>query len=144
MQVRSILHNKGSLVATIRPDATIEEAAQVLDQFGIGALVVSSDTARIEGVFSERDLTRAVAEAGTAALHQTVTSAMTHDVLTCGPDDTADEVMAVMTPRRIRHLPVVDGAEMIGIVSIGDVVKRRVDELERENGALTEYLYSGR
>lgn len=144
MRVESILADKGRDVTTVHRRTTVVEASRVLTRAGIGALVVSSDGRTVEGIVSERDITRAVAMAGAAAMAWPVEQIMASEVLTCGLDDTCDQLMAVMTERRARHLPVVDRGAMVGIVSIGDVVKRRVDELAEDNHVLHEYLYSGR
>lgn len=148
MHVRQILGTKergaGGYVATVRTDATLHEVARLLAQHGVGALVVSDDGEHIAGIISERDLARSIADLGAAALDQPVTSAMTGEVSTCSPSDTVGTLMEVMTHERIRHLPVTVGGRMTGIISIGDVVKYRVAELQTESQALQEYLYSGR
>lgn len=144
MRVADILRQKGDDVATIAPSATLAEAAQVLSVRRIGALVVSVDGARIEGILSERDIVRQLAEWGAAALGTSVAEAMTVEVRTCATSDSVDELMAVMTEHRIRHLPVAVDDQLAGLVSIGDVVKRRVEQLETETQQLTEYIQTGR
>jgi CBS domain-containing protein len=144
MRVKDILRQKGSEVATISSTATLAEAAQALSTRRIGALVVSDDGLHITGILSERDIVRCLAELGADALGKTVSVAMTAEVQTCGKDDSLDELARTMTEGRFRHLPVVEGGEMAGLVSIGDVVKRRVEELETEAQALTEYIQTGR
>ncbi|MFN8041207.1 MAG: CBS domain-containing protein [Acidimicrobiales bacterium] len=145
MRVDHILHDKGSFVATVDPSASLLEVTCALAAHDVGALVVSRDGASIDGIVSERDLARAVAQRGAAALVEPVTTAMSTDVRTCRADDTVDSLAATMTAQRVRHLPVVDGAGLLaGIVSIGDVVKHRLGELETENGTLHAYLHSGR
>lgn len=144
MLVRNILQRKGRWVATVAGATPVVEAARELSRHGIGAVVVSDDGRTIQGILSERDIVRGVAEQGPAALDRPVASFMTTEVHTCQPDDTVDSLMAIMTERRFRHLPVVEGGEMVGIVSIGDVVSRRVEELQTEAQALHEYLRSGR
>jgi CBS domain-containing protein len=145
MNVQSILAGKGSSVATVRQQASLADAAAQLRDHGIGALVVSDDGVHIDGIVSERDIVRALAAHGASALGRTVASAMSTDVVTCGSDDSVEVLMASMTQRRIRHLPVVAGAnELSGIISIGDVVKARLGQLETENQALFEYLNQGR
>jgi CBS domain-containing protein len=145
MHVQAILARKGDQVATIRPGATLAEAVEALRRHGVGALVVSSDGARIEGILSERDVVRRLAAEGAAALEGTVARAMTVDVTTCVGDDDVEQLMHTMTDRRIRHLPVLspDGS-LGGIVSIGDVVKSRLNKLESENQALFDYLTNTR
>jgi len=144
MRISGLLKEKGAFVATIAPEATISDVLAGLAQHGVGALIVSSDGHVIEGIVSERDIARALHELGTDVLKQPVTIVMTADVSTCAPNDTVDSLMALMTERRIRHVPVVVEGELVGIVSIGDVVKHRVHELEHENSALVEYIQSGR
>lgn len=141
MNVQSILGGKGSQVATIAQTATLNDAVRELGQRRIGALVVSGDGRTIEGILSERDVVRATAQSGRAALDARVGSAMSTDVVTCTSGDGVDRLMSLMTERRIRHLPVVDDhGHLAGIVSIGDVVKARLTELEHENEALAHYI----
>jgi CBS domain-containing protein len=146
MLISAILRTKGAAVVTIRPDVTIVEAARSLATYGVGALVVSLDGTHIAGILSERDIARAVGTDGEAALQRRVAELMTADVTTCVLDDTVDHLMEVMTAHRIRHLPVVDGADrhLAGLVSIGDVVKHRLDELSTEAQTLHEYITLGR
>ncbi len=145
MRVDAVLQAKGSFVATVGDDARLHDVARLLWEHGIGALVVTGGERRLTGIVSERDITRAVATRGVEALDLPVTDVMTAEVRTCRPDDSVDLLMAIMTNERVRHLPVVDDAgALAGIVSIGDVVKHRLGELQAENGALHEYLYSGR
>ena len=141
MNVHAILSMKGSDVATIGPDATIDEAAAALRDRKVGALVVSTDGSQIGGILSERDIVRALAERGAATLQDTVASTMSSEVVTCRAADTVHELMGMMTGQRIRHLPVVDDdGALAGIVSIGDVVKHRVSELEGLNADLQSYV----
>lgn len=144
MLVATIIHEKGSNVATISPRATLTDAASELRLRSVGALVVSSDGRAIGGIISERDIVRRLAERGQAALAESVESVMTNEVRTCGPDDTCDDLMRVMTEHRMRHLPVVVDGVLAGIVSIGDVVKHRVEELEQEARTLHDYITTGR
>jgi CBS domain-containing protein len=144
MRISGLLREKGEFVATVTPDATVVQVLAGLAEHGVGALVVTEDAKRILGIVSERDIARALHHDGTAALDRPVRDVMTAEVRTCGPDDTVDSLMALMTERRIRHVPVVVDGELVGIVSIGDVVKHRVHELEHENTALVEYIQSGR
>src|SRR6188472_351980 len=127
MNVQSILTAKGTEVATVPPDSSLAQAAADLRDRGIGALVVSSDGRTILGILSERDVVRAIAAHGASALGRTVASAMSANVVTCAAGDSIESLMASMTERRIRHLPVVGaGGSLGGIVSIGDVVKLRL------------------
>ena len=141
MNVQSIIGGKSPVVATITQTATLREAVAQLTERRIGALVVSGDGKAIEGIISERDIVRAASISGPGALDGSVGSVMSTDVVTCSAGDGVDRLMALMTERRIRHLPVVDErGQLTGIVSIGDVVKARLSELEQENHALAEYL----
>lgn len=145
MNVQSILGVKGSEVATVGQRASLADAAAQLRDRGIGALVVSDDGVHIDGILSERDIVRALAAHGANALGRTVGSVMSSDVVTCACEDSVHSLMASMTERRIRHLPVVTGDhELSGIISIGDVVKARLGELENENQALFQYITQGR
>ncbi len=142
MNVQSILSTKGSAVATIPRAGSIAELTAALRDHGVGALVVSDDGVRIDGIVSERDAVRAMAQHGAAVLGRPVSTCMSGDVVTCRPGDTIDALMSLMTARRIRHVPVVDdGDRLSGIVSIGDVVKARLGQLERENDQLHEYIH---
>lgn len=143
MHVQAILGDKGSNVVSIRPDATILEACRLLTEHRIGAVLVL-DGGSVAGVFSERDLVRAVAEQGSSCLDVALSTVMTRNVVTCQPTDSLDDVMAVMTARRIRHLPVLDAGRLVGIISIGDVVKHRLDEAALEVDSLREYVLAGR
>jgi CBS domain-containing protein len=141
MNVQSIIGGKSAEVATITQTATLRQAIDQLTERRIGALVVSGDGKAIEGIISERDIVRAASASGPSALEGSVGSVMSTDVVTCSAGDGVDRLMALMTERRIRHLPVVDErGQLAGIVSIGDVVKARLSELEQENHALAEYL----
>jgi CBS domain-containing protein len=138
MRVEDILKAKGRRVSTIRPEASALTAVHQLRRDGIGALVVTSDGERVEGVLSERDVVRALAEHREAVLERAVRQIMSKPVVTCAADDSVKHVMEQMTRRRVRHLPVVDGGRLCGIVSIGDVVKSRLDELELEGTVLRD------
>jgi CBS domain-containing protein len=140
MRVAAILATKGSHVATIRPDAPVSELVGQLAALGIGALVVSSDGRRIEGIVSERDVVRTLAASQVDVGRLPVRLIMSTDVLTCRPEDNLDQLMATMTEHRVRHVPVVVDGQLCGIVSIGDVVKSRIDELERHRRELEEYI----
>ncbi|MGI9645490.1 MAG: CBS domain-containing protein [Ilumatobacteraceae bacterium] len=141
MNVQSILAAKGSAVATIDSAATLADATSSLRDHGVGALVVSSDGSTIDGILSERDVVRALASHGVSTLGRAVSTAMSGHVVTCVMSDSVDELMAMMSEKRIRHLPVVDDAEALaGIVSIGDVVKARLGQLQKENDQLYDYI----
>ncbi len=140
MFVRDILADKGTDVVTVGPDMTISDYAAVLVDNKIGAVVVVGDDGRVAGVISERDVIHGIAGHGAGCLDLKVGALMSADVISCGPDTTIHEVMSRMTERRIRHLPVMDGDALIGVVSIGDVVKKRIAEAERENNQLRQYI----
>ena len=140
MDVRGILATKGDQVARIRTDATVSEALEELAIHDIGALVVSNDGEHIDGLLSERDVARAMREHGPDLLDRPVGDVMAQKVATCELDDTVPHLMAVMTELRMRHLPVVLDGRLVGLVSIGDVVKRRVDELETLHGQMVQYI----
>jgi CBS domain-containing protein len=144
MNVRTILSDKGDQVITVARSATLRDAAATLAEHRIGALVVSVDGDVLDGIVSERDVVRGLADGGAAALDESVESVMSSDVVTCGLDDGIERLMVVMTARRIRHLPVLDGDRLAGMISIGDVVKTRMSELEAENRALYDYIVHGR
>ncbi len=143
MHVQAILGNKGAQIVSMSPHATILEACRLLAEHRIGAILVL-DGDRVTGMFSERDVVRAMTEKGSAALDIPVSEVMTRDVLTCKPEDSVDDIMAVMTARRVRHLPVLAEGRLAGIVSIGDVVKYRLDEAALEVDSLREYVLAGR
>ncbi len=140
MKVQAMLDAKGSEVATTRPDATIATAIGILKQEGIGALVVTGPSGELSGIISERDIVRGLVDHGVDLLKMPVTELMTRSVKTCGPDQNTNDVMAEMTRSRIRHLPVLDGGRLCGIISIGDVVKNRLEELETETNVLRDYI----
>jgi CBS domain-containing protein len=142
MNVETILRNKGNWVATIRPDATIADAVNMLRRERIGAIVVSDDGNSVDGILSERDVVNALVDAGGALLSRRVDDIMTRNVITCEPGDTVGELMAEMTSRRIRHFPVVADGRLCGIVSIGDLVKNRLDEVEFEAQSLRSFIAS--
>lgn len=144
MRVSAILSTKGSTVATIDPDAPITEALDELRLRGVGALVVSTDGRHIDGILSERDIVRRLAERGADVLGEPVSAAMTAEVRTCCPDDSLETLARTMTDHRHRHLPVVADDQLVGIISIGDVVKSRLSQLEDEARQLREYIVTGR
>jgi CBS domain-containing protein len=140
MQIKHLLRDKGRNVVTIGSDATLSEAARLLARKRIGALVVRAADGSIAGILSERDLVRAVAEASVSALPQSVAMHMTRGVFTCSESDTVDELMEVMTRRRFRHMPVVDGGRLVGLISIGDIVKSCIADQARETATLRDYI----
>lgn len=142
MTVKTILSHKGSEVLTIEPTATLKAAIEMLAAHRIGALVVLGPDQRIIGIVSERDVVRALAEQGAAALSEPLAKVMTRKVVTCGQAETIASIMERMTSGKFRHVPVVEQDRMMGIVSIGDVVKHRLTEMERESAALRDYIQS--
>jgi CBS domain-containing protein len=140
MNVETILHTKGRAVATIRPDETIGAAVDALISRNIGALVVTEDGERVDGIISERDIVHALTDRGAGLLSVKIAEVMTRRVITCEPSDTIEKLMAEMTNRRIRHFPVVQDGRLCGIVSIGDVVKNRLDEVEYEARSLRSFI----
>ena len=140
MRVSTIIQSKGTIVYTIAPDATVADAVARLRDLRIGALVVSGDGGAIDGIVSERDIVHGLAEDGTGLLDRKVADLMTVEVVTCAPEDTGRGVLGYMTERRIRHVPVVEDGRLTGMVSIGDVVKSRLDEIMREAEALRDYI----
>ena len=144
MHVSGLLDAKGSDVITVAPDDRVSLVAAVLAEHRIGAVVVSGDARGIDGVVSERDIVRALADRGATALDEPVSAIMTSEVFTCEPSTTIEQLMGLMTERRIRHVPVVVDGAFVGIVSIGDVVKDRMRDLETETQVLHEYIAGGR
>ncbi|WP_433338336.1 CBS domain-containing protein [Spirillospora sp. CA-294931] len=140
MRIRDILRRKGGTVATVRPEATIRELLSVLSEHNIGAVVVSADGETIAGIASERDVVRRLHDHGAELLGRSVAEIMTLEVRTCEPGDDVDGLRRVMTEHRIRHLPVVEEARLVGIVSIGDIVKSAIEELEGEREYLVGYI----
>ena len=140
MQISQLLRHKGHEVATIDGSETVRAALGVLADKGIGALVVSSDGRRIDGIVSERDVARGLHTHGADLLAEPVSSVMTAQVHTCSPHMSVHDLARTMTDHRVRHVPVVDDDALVGIVSIGDVVKARLDELEEERRQLVDYI----
>jgi CBS domain-containing protein len=140
MTVRSILAAKGGDVVTIEPNTDVLAASKLLTERRIGALVVTGPDRRVIGIVSERDIVQRLAEDGAATLDLPLTEVMTRKVMTCHPADTISSVMERMTEGKFRHLPVIDQGRLIGIVSIGDVVKHRLEQMEREQSALRDYI----
>ena len=140
MQVSSLLEQKGAAVVTIAAHATVAEAVAELERHGIGALVVSGDGSHIDGIVSERDVVRALGHRGADLLEEPVRGIMTANVVTATPDDEVESLMTTMTDNRVRHVPIVVEGAVVGIVSIGDVVKSRIGELEKDRQELVEYI----
>jgi len=149
MLVSHILKRKGAAVVSLGPTATVGEAARILASNRIGSVLIlgegATDGAGIRGILSERDIVRALSVSGAACLDQPVGDLMSTDVATCRPDATLQEMMELMTERRIRHVPVVAGDPPVlaGLISIGDVVKHRLDEIQAEAEALAQYVKNG-
>jgi CBS domain-containing protein len=144
MKVADILRTKGSVVKTVTPDKTALEFSEQLRAERIGAMIVSDDGRSIEGIISERDLAYALAAHGSELPRITVSKLMTRAVVVCSPEDSITHVMKLMTQRRIRHLPVKDGDQLVGIISIGDVLKHRLGEVELEANVLRDYAIAAR
>jgi CBS domain-containing protein len=144
MRIDGVLRAKGNEVISVAPHAILREAAELLHKHRIGALLVLDSNQELIGIISERDIVGIVAERGSDALYARVDQAMSSEVVVCSPLDTVEQLMSVMTERRIRHLPVVEDGQLVGIVSIGDVVKRRLAEVCDEADALHGYLTSTR
>jgi CBS domain-containing protein len=142
MRIADVLRNKGASVATITPETSVSGLLTELSVHNIGAMVVVSPDGLI-GIVSERDIVRALHVRGADILLQPVSEIMTSTVATCAPTDSVDSLTALMTTNRVRHVPVVDGGRLVGIVSIGDVVKNRMDELETEQKQLQAYITQG-
>ena len=144
MRITDVLRVKGTRVVTVTPDTTVRQLLAVLAEHRIGAVIVSNDGTSVDGIASERDIVRAFAKRGAAVMSEPVTAIYTAEVYTVTPDTQIEDVMRMMTERRVRHAPVVQDGNLRGIVSIGDVVKNRIDELETERAALTDYITSAR
>ena len=140
MLISTLLTGKGTSVATIPGDATVADAVAELRLHGVGALVVSPDGKRIDGIVSERDIVRWLSDRNDTSLEEPVVSIMSPTVFTCSPDDDTESLMAAMTERRIRHVPVVQDDVLCGIVSIGDVVKSTIEGLEKDRKELFDYI----
>jgi CBS domain-containing protein len=140
MRISDVLRVKGGQVVTITPDTTVQLLLTILAEHRIGAVVVSRDGTTVDGIVSERDIVRALARRGTAVMAEPVTAIYTAEVHTVSPDTALEEVARMMTERRVRHAPVTVDGRLRGIVSIGDVVKSRIDELETETAQLTDYI----
>ena len=143
MFVSDILSQKGGLVYTVTPGTTLAQVSRQLSTRRIGSVLVIDRLDRVAGIVSERDLVHALATDGAAALERDASEVMTRNVQTCDPDDSIDHVMEIMTRGRFRHLPVVRRGELLGLVSIGDVVKARLEEASHETEALRAYIVAG-
>jgi len=142
MSVDTILKNKGHNVFTIRPEHSITETAALLSAKKVGVAVVCDGKGKVLGVISERDIVKAIAQFGKGALEMAVRNVMTTPALTCKLDDAAKKILEVMTDKRVRHLPVVEGEELVGIVSIGDAVNLRLQQAQAEVGVLRDFAAS--
>ncbi len=140
MRINDVIRRKGADVVTVKPDASVSDLLDLLSRHGIGALVVSGDGRAVEGIVSERDVVRHLQVRGASVLEASVAEIMTAEVSTCAPEDDVESLMRVMTDLRVRHIPVVVDGALHGIVSIGDVVKHRIDELQTERDQLVGYL----
>jgi CBS domain-containing protein len=140
MTVRKILNLKGSDVVTIAPEKKLLEAIALIAKHRIGALIVTGKNSEVMGVLSERDIVRLLSNKDANRFENSVSSAMTAPVKSCKPDDTIQQIMQVMTAGRFRHMPVVESGKLAGVISIGDVVKLRLEEMERESEHLKEYI----
>lgn len=144
MRISDVLRTKGNEVVTITPDTRVRGLLDVLAEHRIGAVVVSRDGSSVDGIVSERDIVRALAVRGAAVMSEEVTAIYTADVSTVTPETSLDDVMRMMTENRWRHAPVVADGRLVGIVSIGDVVKNRMEQLETERSALSDYISTSR
>jgi CBS domain-containing protein len=142
MRISDVIRAKGNAVVTVQPDMDVRALLAVLAEHRIGAVVVSSDGTTVDGIVSERDIVRALADRGAAVISEPVSAIMTTEVQTCTPESPVVELMSVMTHGRFRHVPVVVDDRLVAIVSIGDIVKNRVGELEIERDSLTSYITS--
>ncbi len=140
MSVSLILKSKGSDVISVKPDSVLSSVIETLSSRKIGAVLVLHGDGRVAGVLSERDVVRALAQHGAGALAMPASTFMTADVVSAGPHDSIGRVMEKMTHGRFRHLPIIEEGRLVGIISIGDVVKKRIDEAEHEAQALREYV----
>jgi CBS domain-containing protein len=143
MNVAAILKAKGRAVATCLPTTTLQDVARMLAEKRIGAVVVVDEKGDVAGILSERDMVRAIAARGAQCLPETASEIMTKGVITCTPDDVLGHIMSTMTTGRFRHVPVVEGGKLVGIVSIGDAVKHHIAEVELEASSLKSYVLAG-
>ncbi len=143
MTVSVIVANKGRKVVSIEPNASLAEAVRLLAEKRIGAAVILGADRRLAGIISERDIVRVLAERGAAVLDEPVSRTMTRKVESCNESETVSQIMQRMTEGKFRHMPVVDQGQVVGVVSIGDVVKYRLHEMERESTAMRDYIMTG-
>ena len=142
MKVEHILTSKGAEVFAVSGEETIGQAVNVLGEKNIGAVIVKNEKGDVSGILSERDVVRRLQKEGPALMDQPVSACMTPDPITCGKEASLEELMSLMTEKRIRHVPVVEGGRLVGVVSIGDVVKRKIETAEKEAEALRDYIAS--
>ena len=140
MTVKAILSKKGRNVVTTEPATKLAQVVKTLADHRIGAVIIAGPDRRVAGILSERDIVRALAERGTSVLEESADKLMTRRVITCSEADTVGEIMGRVTEGKFRHLPVVESGSLVGVISIGDVVKYRLEEMERESSALREYI----
>lgn len=140
MTVKSVLASKGHMVVSMTPNTSLKEAVDTLAKHKIGALVVCADDHSIEGIISERDIVRLIAEEGASAFDHNLSQVMTRNVRVCHEEHTINEVMQIMTKHRFRHMPVEKDKKLIGIISIGDVVKARIEQVEKEADNIRQYI----
>jgi CBS domain-containing protein len=143
MRIADLLRTKGTAVATVTPETTVTTLLAGLAAENVGAMVVVTPDGSIAGIVSERDVVRRLDDHGPALLNGPVSEIMTKLVASCGPDDSVDQLSILMTERRIRHVPVLEGGRLAGIVSIGDVVKNRMEQLEKSQEQLEAYISQG-
>lgn len=140
MRIQDVLRSKGDAVYTIRPDSSVADLLESLASHNVGALVVSADGSTVDGIVSERDVVRRMHDRGVSVLDEPVSAIMTSTVTTCTEQDTVEDLMRLMTDHRIRHIPVLRDGALVGVISIGDVVKNRIGELEHERTNLIGYI----
>jgi len=143
MRIADLLRHKGSEVASVLPELSVSGLIEDLARANVGAMVVVDSSGALVGIVSERDVVRRLNERGAELLHAPVSEIMTTSVVTCGSGEGVDSLAAIMTERRIRHMPVVDGGQLVGIVSIGDVVRSRIQQLESDREQLESYIAQG-
>jgi CBS domain-containing protein len=143
MRIADLLRHKGSDVATVPPGVSVSGLLEDLARHNVGAMVVVDETGSLVGIVSERDVVRRLDERGAELLHSPVSEIMTTSVVTCEPTEAVDSLASIMTKRRIRHMPVVTGGKLVGLVSIGDVVRSRIEQLESDREQLESYIAQG-